>query len=169
MSSKHLARKENLSSVHFSLMYFLSLFVNFVISISDVPRTPDKKVQFLLNNIHWWQHSEPAKPQEHDQMVKDITICFICIGLGVTCKNTFKLPAFQLFCVAFSCHSLSVSLSLSCSVLHWQYIITLRTGMDDLVDCHSKLCLYCSTVQWQHRYINWKTLWHYLSITPGVH
>lgn len=54
------------------------LFFDFTVvsSVADVPRAPDKKVQFLLNNIHRWQHGQPAQPQEHDQMVSGFTSVF---------------------------------------------------------------------------------------------
>lgn len=46
--------------------YVLLTLISQGISWSDV-----KEIQLLFNNLHWRQHRQPAKPQKHNQMVRE--------------------------------------------------------------------------------------------------
>lgn len=37
-----------------------------------ISRSAVEEIQLLFHNLHRRQHRQPAKPQEHDQMVRDL-------------------------------------------------------------------------------------------------
>lgn len=78
---------------------------------ADVSRALEQKVQLLLDHIHRRQHSQPAQPQEHDQMVTLIPALLLSSAQIFTVHNVFCSPASHssLFCACFHFLSLSTS------------------------------------------------------------